>query len=239
MKKEEFQKFVKSIILEVKKEKKDSVLWGDSTASKYRSDIERDSDTDASTKLVDEIDKIVKKIDKSASCVLDDHNDITAILPGVFRIRIAPKGAGIFDVEAFRNMTDRVYAIALSKEQIIDFVKVNFAAKKKGYVQSAFDKSRENAKDAGDKRSKDLPKSEPVDHKKVPDKDIEDAVKDKKDTPNVQMSLAEKPKRQEEYGVEKPENMKKAVAMSKKDVDSSHTIKKNEFGDTPKVGKKV
>lgn len=244
MNKEQFRQYVKSILLEVKKEKdgdkKDPKAknYLDSTASKYKKDVDGDFG-DTAAKLVQQIEKIVKKIDKNASCVLDDHNDITAVLPGEFRIRINPSGAGLFNVEAFRNMTDRVYAIALSKEQVIDFVKVNFAVRKKGYVQSAYDKSMENMKDASEKKSKDLPKGEPVKSVAVPEKEKEDAVTDKNDLPNSPMTPADEPKRQEDHGVEKSKNMPKAVKMAHKEVDDTLVIGKKEFGDTSKIGKRV
>lgn len=245
MNKEQFRQCIKSILLEVKKEKdggdkKDpkSKNYLDSTDSKYKKDVSGEFG-DTSAKLVQQIEKIVKKIDKNASCVLDDHNDITAVLPGEFRIRINPSGAGLFNVEAFRNMADRVYAVALSKEQVIDFVKVNFAIRKKGYVQSAYDKSMENMKDASEKKSKDLPKGEPVKSVTVPEKEKEDAVTDKKDLPNAPMSPAEEPKRQEDYDVQKSKNMAKAQKMSKKVVDDTLVIGKKDFGDTSKIGKRV
>lgn len=245
MNKEQFRQYVRSILLEVKEEKeggdkKDpkSKDYLDSTQSKYKRDVEGDF-TDTSAKLVKQIERIVKSIDKQATAVLDDHNDITAILPGEFRIRIIPTGASLFNVEAFRNMTDRVYAIALSKEQVIDFVKANFVARKKGYVQSAYDKSMENMKDSSEKKSKDLPKGNAVKQVEVPEKDKEDAVTDEKDLPDAPMSPVEDPKRQEDHDVEKSKNMAKAQKMSKKVVDDTLVIGKKDFGDTSKISKKV
>ena len=247
MKKDEFRNFIKSIILEVKKEKTDSAdtekkdkssNYLDSTKSKYKSDVTPDI-KDTAEGLLPRITRIVRRIDKNASVVADDHNDITAILSGMFRIRISPRGAGLYNVEAYRDMSDRVYAIALSKEQVIDFVKVNFSVKKKGYVQTAYDKSLGHLKDDSKKRSKELPKGEPVKNREVPDKDVEDAVTDKKDLPDAPMSPTENPKRQEEYAAAKPKNMAKAVAMSKRDVDDTLVIGKKDFGDTSKMGKKV
>ncbi len=122
---------------------------------------------------------------------------------------------------------------------MIDFVKVNFAVSKKGYVQSAYDKSIGHLKDDSEKRSKELPKGEPVDHKEVSDKDVEDAVEDKRDLPDAPMIPTETPKRQEDHGVEKAKNMTKSVAMSKKDVDDTLVVGKKDFGNTSKLSKKV
>lgn len=245
MNKEQFRQYVKSILLEVKKEKDDgdkkdskSKDYLDNTESKYKRDVDGDFNN-TSARLVQQIEKIVRKIDKNASVVLDDHNDVTAILPGEFRIRVSPVGASLFNVEAYKNMTDRVYAIALSNEQVIDFVKANFVARKKGYVQSAYDKSMENMKDASEKKSKELPKGEPVKPVEVTDKEKEDAVTDEKDLPDAPMYPSEEPKRQEDHGVEKAKNMAKAQKMAKKVVDDTLVIGKKEFGDTSKIGKKV
>lgn len=245
MNKEQFRQYVKSIILEVKKEKyngekKDlkSKDYLNNTDSKYKRDVDGNYG-ETSEKLVQQIERIVKKIDKQATCVLDDHNDITAILPGEFRIRISSKGASLFNVEAFRNMTDKVYAISLSPEQVIDFVKVNFSVRKKGYVQSAYDKTRDNMKDNSEKKSKELPKRETIKTIEVPTKDVEDAVTDKKDLPDAPMSPADEPKRQEDHGVEKSKNMSKSVRMAHKEVDDTLVIGKKDFGDTSKISKKV
>lgn len=245
MNKEQFRQYVKNIILEVKKEKDDggkkdkkTKNYLDNTDSKYKKDVDGAFD-DTSAKLTQQIEQIVKKIDKNASCVLDDHNDITAILPGEFRIRINPVGAGLFNVEAFKNMTDRVYAVALSKEQVIDFVKINFVARKKGYVQTAYDKSMENMKDASEKKSKDLPKGETIKPIEVPEKEKEDAVSNKNDMPHAPMTPSVDPKRQEDHGVEKAKNMTKSVKMAHKEVDGTLVIDKKDFGDTSKIGKKV
>lgn len=248
MNKEQFRQYVKSLILEVKKEKKEddskkepkSKNYLDSTESKYRSDVDRDSKVDTSANLANKIDRIVKKIDKMASCVVDDYNDITATLPGVFKIRIKPVGAGLFNVEAFKNMTDMVHAIALSKEQVIDFVKVNFVTRTPGYVQSAFDKTRKNMEDQT-KKAKELPKGEPVKHVEVPEKEKEDAVTEKNDQPTALMSVVKEKdvERQEDHDVEKAKNMAKSVKMAHKEVDGTLVIGKKDFGDTSKMGKKV
>jgi hypothetical protein len=245
MNKKQFRQYIKSILLEVKKERVDGNKkepnvknYLDSTQSKYTANVDRDH-KNSGEKLSQEVERIVKKIDKNATCILDDHNDITASLSGEFKIRISPVGADLFNVEAYRNMTDRVYAISLSKEQVIDFVKVNFSVRKKGYVQSAYDKSMENMKDASEKKSKELPKGEPVKPIEVTDKDVEDAVTDKKDLPNAPMSPVVEPKRQGDHDVEKSKNMAKAQKMSKKVVDDTLVIGKKDFGDTSKIGKKV
>lgn len=248
MKKEEFRNLVKSVILEVKKEKvadtpyddkkpgKNSYLNGEK--SKYKKDVDNKPSKTVHA-LLDKITKLVGPIDKNIEALLDDHNDISVRLPGVFRIRISPKWSGMYDVEAYRNMSDRVYAIALNDKQVMDFIRVNFVNAKKGYVQKAYNKSMENMKDKTEKKVAELPKTEKVPEKEVPEKEKEDLGKDKDHDQSAPMAFVEEPERQEDHGVEKAKNMAKAVTMSKKEVDDSLTIGKNEFGDTSKIGKKV
>lgn len=231
MNKDQFRQFVKSLILEVSKESKSdddkkeskSKDYLDNTDEKYTSDVDGSYDK-TSEKLCGQLDRIVKKINKAASCTLTVNNEIIASIPGEFTIRVKPVGPNLFNVEAYRNMSDLVYAIALDKEQVIDFVKVNFVTRKKSYVQGAFDKSRENLKDKT-KKEKDLPKGEPVKPAEVSDKDKEDAVTDKNDDPSSPMtSVKEKDiERQEDHAVEKAKNMSKAVKMAHKEVDSDLT----------------
>jgi hypothetical protein len=230
MNKEQFRQYVKSIILEVKKDKKENSEKTDTKSSDYLNNTDskykRDVDGkfgETSAKMVKQIERIVKKIDKNASVVLDDHNDITAILPGEFRIRVSPKGAGLFNVEAYKNMTDRVYAVSLSTEQVIDFVKINFVARKKGYVQSAYDKSMDNLKDSSEKKSKDLPKSNAVKKVEVSDKDKEDLSKKHDQSIPLEPVDEKDVERQEDHDVEKPKNMAKSLKTAHKEIDGELT----------------
>ena len=233
MKKDAFRQFVRSIILEVKKEKekdpdkegkgkKNSYL--DNEKPKYRRDVDNEASKTVN-KLVTRIKTVVSGIDKGIKVVLDDHNDIMVTNPGMFKIRVKPKWSGMFDVEAYRNMSDRIYAIGLSNEQVLNFIRVNFVEEgKKSYVQTAHDKAIDQTKDAS-KRPKDLPKGEKVKEKEVPDKEVEDAVSDKKDQPNAPMSVItdKDVERQEDHGVEKNKEMPKIQKMVKKEVDDDLT----------------
>jgi hypothetical protein len=231
MKKSEFKNFVRNILLEVKKEKDDSrdkvekksekSDYRDGTESKYHRELDNDPDKTVS-KLLAQVTRLVKKIDKKIKVVLDDHNDISVKLPGVFTIRITPKWSGVFDIEAFRNMTDRVYAIALTNEQVLNFIKVNFSNKdKKSYVQSAYDKSMENAEDNTKKKAKELPKGEPVKHMDADDLEYEEG--DDETDSEMEPVKEKKIERQEDHGVEKNKMMSKIQRMIKKEVDDSLT----------------
>jgi len=223
MKKIEFRNFVKSIILEVKKEKgsgENCYLNGEK--DKFKKDVDN-KESETVHKLLGQIETAVKKIDKNISVILDDHNDIMVKHPGIFSIRVKPKWSGIFDVEAFRNMSDRVYAIGLDVKQVMNFIKVNFVANKKSYVQTAYDKSIGNLKDDSEKKAKELPKGNAVKQKEVGDKDKEDDVTDKKDEPDSPMKPVEDVKRQEDHNVEKNKEMPKIQKMVKKEVDDDLT----------------
>lgn len=236
MKKSEFKKFVKTVLLEVKKDrsakddssKKNKKVSSDylkNETPKYRDDVDNDPD-ETPKKLVKSIRPIVNKIGKNIEVYRDDHGDVVVKQPGVFYIRINPKWDGIFDVEAYKNLTDRIYAPSLNYDQVIDFIKVNFInSSKKSYVQTAFDKVRQNLKDNSDKKSKELPKSNAVKEKTVSEKDTEDAVANKKDDPSSPMAPVDvkKVELQSDHGVEKNPEMKKIQKMIKKEVDDDLT----------------
>jgi hypothetical protein len=231
-----FKSLVREIILEVKKEKKNQ---DDSTylkkkdketdylngeKDKYRKDVDNDPSKTVDS-LVKKISGAVKKIDAKITVELDDHNDISIRLAGVFSIRVKPKFSGNYDVEAFRNMSDRIYAIGLDGDQVLNFIRVNFAISKKSYVQSAYDKSMSNLEDNSKKKSKELPKGDAVKEKEVSNKDKEDAVTDKKDQPDSPMSVVDEKdiERQADHNVEKNKEMPKIQKMVKKEIDDDLT----------------
>lgn len=236
MDKTEFKSLVKEIILEVKKEKKDqedsSYLkkkdkdtdYLNGEKSKYRKDVDNDPSKTVDS-LVKKIAGAVKKIDSKITVILDDHNDISIKLDGVFSIRVKPKFSGNYDVEAFRNMSDRIYAIGLDGDQVLNFIRVNFAVSKKSYVQTAYDKSMDNMIDSSTKKAKELPKGSGVKEKEVSEKDKEDAVTDKKDQPDSPMTPVNEKniEKQSDHSVEKNKEMPKIQKMVKKEVDDDLT----------------
>jgi len=245
MNKDQLRNLIRNLILEVKKEKtekeeapyldkKDGTTnYLNGEKSKYKKNVDNKPGHTAHA-LLAKIEKAVKKIDSIISVELDDHNDITVIFPGVFRIRVRPNWSNNYNVEAFRNMSDRVYAVGLDDKQVLNFIKVNFATQKKSYQQKAYDKSMDNLKDKTEKKAAELPKTEPVDPIEVPEKEKEE-LDHPQDDP---MSVAEEPKRQEDHDVEKNKAMKDAMKMAKKDVDDSLTVKQKDQT-TSKMGKKV
>lgn len=229
MKINEFKNFVRSIISESKKKKSDEDSekkektaiakdYLDQETSKYRKDIDNEPSENIH-KLLASIRAVVNKIGKKIEVFKDDHNDIMVRQAGIFYIRINPKWFGSFDVEAYRNLSDRIIAVGLNYTQLINFIKVNFSDKKASYVQTAYNKSKENLEDRSVKKAKELPKTEPVKNKEVPAKEKEDAVTDKDDEPNAPMAAVEEKdiKRQEDYGVEKNKRMAPMQKMIKKE----------------------
>ena len=214
-----------SLILEAKKEmeQEDSDIkdkdYKNQEQSKYSKNIDMDYDN-SPTKLVKSLQYLTKRINKNIEVFIDDHKDVKVVLKDVFYVRINPKFRGYFDVEAYKNMTDRIYAIGLSFDQVLNFVKVNFGVKTKSYVQSAYDKSMDNLVDKTKKQVKDLQQSEPLKVKDVDKKEIEKSIDKKEDEPNAPMSTVndKKIEKQVDHEPVKPK-MKKT-----KDDDDSHTV---------------
>ncbi len=227
MNKDQFRSFVKQIISEVKKEKSKGgeVGYADKKVSPnsylngeknhYTHDVDPKSNTTVHA-LLNKIKKTVRGIDKNIAAKLDDHNDITVLLPGIFKIRIRPNFENNYNIEAFRNMTDRVYAIGLDEKQVMNFIRVNFAVHKKGSVQKAYDKSMDNLKDKTEKKSAELPKTEKVKNLEPTEKEKEDAVSNDENPQDEPMRVAEEPKRQEDHDVEKNKVMPKIQKMIRK-----------------------
>ena len=92
----------------------------------------------------------------------------------------------------------------------------------------------DDLKDKTNKKSSELPKTEPIDPIEVSEKEKEE-LDHPQDDP---MSVVEEPKRQEDHTVEKNKAMKDAMKMAKKDVDDSLTVKQKDQT-TSKMGKKV
>jgi len=87
--------------------------------SKERLDITNDEKDE-------ELDKIVKDIDKSWNVYWDDRGDLVVDAKNLLRVRITPKFENNFDIDAMVKLVDRVRAIALTWEQVKEFVKANF-----------------------------------------------------------------------------------------------------------------
>ena len=96
---------------------KQPIHW--TNGSKERLDITNDE-------KAEELDKIVKDIDKSWNVYWDDRGDLVVDAKNLLRVRITPKFENNFDIDAMVKLVDRVRAIALTWEQVKEFVKANF-----------------------------------------------------------------------------------------------------------------
>lgn len=109
-----------------------------------------------------EIRKIVDDINKEWDVYWDDHNELIINAQNLLKVRITPKFENNFDIDAMVKLVDRIRAIALTWEQVKEFVKVNFKEIGKApdgdktKADKAWEKSMankvdqdENSKDAG------------------------------------------------------------------------------------------
>lgn len=173
--KESLRKMVKKVLSEVmsvtkpelSKEEKETVDKGYKKTGNERLDITR-------LQMADELEKIVHDIDKDFKVYWDDHNDLNADAKALFRIRISQSAENMFNIEAMINLDDRVRAIALTWEQVKNFVKANFKDVEDTKVNVAKKKSLDHLKDQSDKG--DLPQ-----HDKPKKKEVGDTKNDKKD----------------------------------------------------------
>jgi hypothetical protein len=74
-----------------------------------------------------ELETIVKAINSDWTVYWDDRNDLNVDAKNLLRVRITPKFENNFDIDAMVKLVDRVRAIALTWDQVKDFVKVNFS----------------------------------------------------------------------------------------------------------------
>lgn len=220
MKIDKFRTLVQSVLREVKEERKktsDKNNYLDGTDSQYKQNVNNDVDTTVES-LVSKIKTVVSRIDKKITVKLDDHNDIMVVFVGVFTIRVRPNWSGNFNIEAYRNMTDRVYAVGLTDNQIIDFIKVNFNKNQDSYIQTAYNKIIKNRKDAT-KKDKDLPKTEIVKVKELTKTEKVKTSGENKQTPSDPMETvdAKKLELQSDHKVEKNKEMPKIQKMIKRE----------------------
>jgi hypothetical protein len=137
MKKDQLKTLIKSIITEVKSVKSDNKQ---STTTTFNRDVDNNVDKTAES-LVGSIKTTVKKINKSITVEVTSKNDIMVCLSGSFYIKIVPKWSNNYDVEAYRNMSDRIFAPGLDDKRVLEFIKANFSENKSSYVKSSYDKS--------------------------------------------------------------------------------------------------
>jgi hypothetical protein len=109
-----------------------------------------------------ELDTLVKGIDPSWEAYWDDHQQLIVRAQNLLYVRITQRFENNYDVDAMVKLVDRVRAIALTWDQVKDFIKANFSDLKNKTIP---DKQREKAlsnyddkevikKDAGPEKAK-------------------------------------------------------------------------------------
>jgi len=161
----------------------------------------------------EELSKLVKGIDDEWEVYWDDHLELNVDAKNCGRIRITPKFENNFDIDFMWKLVDRIRAIALTWEQVKEFVKANLKELKgeEGNKTKA-DKSNEkalanrvdqdkNQKDAGpdwdkvkNRGEKDNGEDAKIKSTKKDDMDYnEPAVKKDEDMPDQPMKQVVKP----------------------------------------------
>ena len=160
----------------------------------------------------EEMTKIVHEKFKEFQVYWDDHNDLVINGQNMIKIRIVPKFENNFDIDAMFKLVDRVRAIALTWDQVKDFVKVNLETLKGAEGNKTIaDRERERAlanradqtkgKSAGpewdvikNRGEKDNGEDAKLKNTKKKDMDYkEDAVTKEEDLPDQPMKTVTKP----------------------------------------------
>lgn len=179
-------------------------------------------DTMSKNELLDDMDKVVKAINKDYMVVWDDHDDMAIFANDLFKIRVIPKWENNFCIEAFTRNEDRVYITGQNWEQVKEFVKVNLKDSKTSQ-EVAYNKSIANVTGKNDpniKTDKDLPQkdkpktlpltNEPVNKTKNKDKNYtEDDVKKDDDLPEKPMKEVKDIEKQIDHKVQDPVKLRK------------------------------
>ena len=197
----------------------------------YKKITPHQRDTMTKTELLDDMDKVVKAINKDYMVVWDDHDDISITAQDLFRIRVIPKWENNYCIEAFTRNEDRVYITGQSWDQVKEFVKTNLKEVEPN-TEKAWNKNAENRKDKTDKAERGLsqdnkPKTlpltnEPPTTSKNKDKNYtEDAVKNDDDLPDKPMREVGEIKSQASHKVQDP------VKLRKRKPDTKLTVKQS------------
>lgn len=188
-------------------------------------------DTMTKDELLDDMDKVVKEIDKSFTTVWDDHDDISINARDLYSIRISPRWENNYNIEFFIRNEDRVYITGMTWDKVKQFVKDNLSRKPKTAVDGAMDKVVKNREDQTDSSDKGLPKKDKLkilpltneEPKTAKNKEMnytEKQVKNDEDLPEKPMREVGKDfKKLIDYKVKSPEKISKFKQNTKLTVD--------------------
>jgi len=177
--------------------------------------------TNAEETWDDMMEKLSKSIGKPIEC--DDAGNYNVCECDPYHISIRPIVNDIFDVQAFKDNTDRTKKLYMKFEDLKEFVKDYLTSKKLNYVDSAYEKCVENNKDkeGGDKTSDRIAvngefkpvKTEPA---KSMNKEEDDPTQPMKDVGDFKKSIDYKSEKPTYKIPELENNLKKLVVKYKK-----------------------
>jgi hypothetical protein len=156
---------------------------------------------------MEELEKVVKETHKDGIVELGDDKNywVKECFPHAFHIR--PQSQDIYDVQYFKDKTDRTKKLGLKFDELKEFVKETLKSKELNYVKKAYNKVADSTKDKVEKAAQGLPQDNKPIKKELKDtkndnKDyIEQQVKDEKDMPEKPMREVEKFKKQSEHPI--------------------------------------
>ena len=99
--------------------------------------------------ILDDILKVAKAADSSATVVWDDNDDISVSARDLFRARITPRWENSYNVEVMIRNEDRIYITNQTLDQVVSFLKVNLK-NATTRTQKAYDKSVKNGMEKND-----------------------------------------------------------------------------------------
>jgi len=141
-----------------------------------------------------QIEKVVKGINSSYEVVKDQMKNLNVCGCKPHHFSIRHMYGETFDVEYFKDNSDRTKKLGLSLDEVKEFLKEKLEGKdnKANYVEKAFNKSAENSQDKEKKGD-----SEP---KRIGEK-AKDEVSKKEDQPDQPLKEVDKIKKQSDFPV--------------------------------------
>lgn len=147
--KESLRNVVREVLTEIStvkipepdKEEKETIQKGYNKKNNVRLDKTNE-------KLQKELETIVHDINSDWEVYWDDRNDLNVDAKNLLRVRITQKFENNFDVDAMVKLVDRIRVIAVTWDQVKNFVKANFKSlENKTIPDKLHQKSIDNYKD--------------------------------------------------------------------------------------------
>lgn len=164
--------------------------------------------TNASESFADMMEELAKEIKKPV--VLDDKGNYNVCECEPHHISIRPITHNIYDIQAFKDGTDRVKKLYVKYEDLKKFVKDYLDSNELNYVDSTFEKNVENSKDkeGGKKADKQSESEENIVNPEKDNKPVKsikaEPMNKEIDDPTQPMREVGKFERQVDYKSKKP-----------------------------------